>query len=56
MFPRDGPAADSRSRGPLAGAPLAVDGQYAPPAGRVSTDMLTVDITPLPGAGIGRAV
>ncbi|MDR2093829.1 MAG: alanine racemase [Azoarcus sp.] len=36
--------------------PVAVDGQIAPLIGRVSMDMLTVDLTDLPEAGIGSAV
>ena len=38
------------------GTPVAVDGQAASLIGRVSMDMLTVDLTDLPGAGIGSAV
>ncbi|MDR0701814.1 MAG: alanine racemase [Azoarcus sp.] len=36
--------------------PVAVDGQIASLIGRVSMDMLTVDLTDLPEAGIGSAV
>ncbi|MDR1227449.1 MAG: alanine racemase [Azoarcus sp.] len=36
--------------------PVAVDGRIAPLIGRVSMDMLTVDLTDLPDAGIGSAV
>lgn len=38
------------------GTPVAVDGQAAQLIGRVSMDMLTVDLTDLPDAGIGSAV
>jgi alanine racemase len=48
--------ADGYPRTAPAGTPVAVDGQAAPLIGRVSMDMLTVDLTGLPGAGIGSAV
>ena len=35
---------------------MAVDGQRTRLIGRVSMDMLTVDLTPLPHAGIGSPV
>lgn len=38
------------------GTPVAVDGQLTRLIGRVSMDMLTVDLTDLPGAGIGSEV
>lgn len=38
------------------GTPVAVDGQPAGTIGRVSMDMLTVDLTDLPEAGIGSRV
>lgn len=38
------------------GTPLAVDGQPTALIGRVSMDMLTVDLTELPGAGVGSNV
>lgn len=38
------------------GTPVLVDGQRAPLAGRVSMDMLTVDLTDIPTAGIGSRV
>lgn len=38
------------------GTPVVVDGQAAPLIGRVSMDMLTVDLTDLPQAGVGSTV
>ncbi|MDP9902972.1 alanine racemase [Variovorax ginsengisoli] len=38
------------------GTPVAVDGRLARLVGRVSMDMLTVDLTDLPGTGIGSRV
>jgi alanine racemase len=38
------------------GTPVVVDGQPAGTIGRVSMDMLTVDLTDLPEAGIGSRV
>lgn len=38
------------------GTPIAVDGQLTRIIGRVSMDMLTVDLTDLPDAGIGSSV
>ncbi|MDR2031181.1 MAG: alanine racemase [Azoarcus sp.] len=48
--------ADGYPRGAPDGAPVAVDGRIAALAGRVSMDMLTVDLTAVPEAGIGSAV
>lgn len=39
-----------------AGTPVLVNGQRAALAGRVSMDMITVDVTDLPGVGIGDEV
>jgi alanine racemase len=38
------------------GTPVAVNGQLAPVAGRPCMDMLTVDVTHLPGVGPGDRV
>ena len=38
------------------GAPVLVDGVRCRLVGRVSMDMLTVDLTPVPGAGVGSEV
>jgi alanine racemase len=48
--------ADGYPRTAPAGTPVAIDGQPADLIGRVSMDMLTVDITGLPNAGVGSAV
>ncbi|SCK10396.1 alanine racemase [Variovorax sp. HW608] len=48
--------ADGYPRTAPTGTPVRVDGQPACTVGRVSMDMLTVDITHLPTAGIGSAV
>lgn len=48
--------ADGYPRTAPDGTPVAVDGQAAQLIGRVSMDMLTVDLTELPLAGIGSAV
>ena len=48
--------ADGYPRGASDGTPVAVDGQRVPLAGRVSMDMLTVDLTDLPSARIGSEV
>lgn len=48
--------ADGYPRTAPEGTPVAVDGQRAPLIGRVSMDMLTVDLTDLPGSGIGSPV
>src|SRR5690606_16372544 len=38
------------------GTPVAVNGRMTTVIGRVSMDMLTVDLTALPGAGVGSRV
>ncbi|RZL67623.1 MAG: alanine racemase [Variovorax sp.] len=48
--------ADGYPRNAPAGTPVAVDGHAARLVGRVSMDMLTVDLSDLPGAGIGSKV
>lgn len=48
--------ADGYPRIAPTGTPVAVDGQPARLIGRVSMDMLTVDLTDLPRAGIGSSV
>ncbi|GAB2458240.1 hypothetical protein GCM10027082_05860 [Comamonas humi] len=48
--------ADGYPRTAAAGTPVAVDGQSTQLVGRVSMDMLTVDITDLPKADVGSAV
>ncbi|MDR2261414.1 MAG: alanine racemase [Azoarcus sp.] len=48
--------ADGYPRNAPDGAPVAVDGRITALAGRVSMDMLTVDLTALPDTGIGSAV
>ncbi|WP_269631903.1 alanine racemase [Pelomonas sp. BJYL3] len=48
--------ADGYPRAAATGTPVAVDGQRTRLIGRVSMDMLTVDLTPLPHAGIGSPV
>jgi len=48
--------ADGYPRHAPDGTPVLVDGQVAPVAGRVSMDMLSVDITHLPQAQIGSEV
>ncbi|MDR0578397.1 MAG: alanine racemase [Candidatus Accumulibacter sp.] len=48
--------ADGYPRSAPDGTPVAVDGLPASTIGRVSMDMLTVDLTDLPGAGIGSEV
>lgn len=48
--------ADGYPRHAPAGTPVLVDGVRTQIAGRVSMDMLTVDLTPVPGAGIGSRV
>lgn len=47
---------DGYDRHAAEGTPVLVDGQRAGIAGRVSMDMLTVDITDVPEAGIGSRV
>ncbi|MEI2416484.1 alanine racemase [Orrella sp. JC864] len=48
--------ADGYPRRAPSGTPVAVDGRPAALAGRVSMDMLTVDLTDLPGCGVGSEV
>ena len=48
--------ADGYPRVAPSGTPAAVDGIATRLVGRVSMDMLTVDLTPVPGAGIGSVV
>ncbi|SAK57253.1 alanine racemase [Caballeronia catudaia] len=48
--------ADGYPRHAPAGTPVAVDGVRTRIVGRVSMDMLTVDLTPCPSAGIGSSV
>lgn len=47
---------DGYPRHAPSGTPVLVEGQRATLAGRVSMDMITLDLTDLPGAGIGDAV
>ena len=48
--------ADGYPRSAPDGTPVAVDGQRVPLMGRVSMDMLTVDLTELPSARVGSEV
>lgn len=48
--------ADGYPRAAPDGTPVAVDGVQAPLVGRVSMDMITVDLSSLPQAGIGSRV
>jgi alanine racemase len=48
--------ADGYPRSAPDGTPVAVDGQRVPLVGRVSMDMLTVDLTELPSAHVGSEV
>ncbi|AOJ15571.1 alanine racemase [Burkholderia vietnamiensis] len=48
--------ADGYPRHAPTGTPIAVDGVMTRVIGRVSMDMLTVDLTPCPNAGIGSSV
>jgi alanine racemase len=48
--------ADGYPRSAPDGTPVAVDGRLTSLIGRVSMDMLTIDLTALPDAGIGSAV
>jgi alanine racemase len=48
--------ADGYPRTAPDGTPIAVDGVRTRVVGRVSMDMLTVDLSPVPGASIGSAV
>ena len=49
-YPRSAPGTNER------GAPVLVDGVRTRSVGRVSMDMLAVDLTPVPGAGLGSEV
>lgn len=48
--------ADGYPRHAPAGTPVVIRGQQVPLVGRVSMDMLTVDLTDVPGAAVGDAV
>lgn len=48
--------ADGYPRHAPSGTPVAVDGVMTRTVGRVSMDMLTVDLTPCPSAGVGSKV
>jgi alanine racemase len=48
--------ADGYPRHCTTGTPILVDGVRCRMVGRVSMDMLTVDLTPVPAAGIGSEV
>src|SRR5690606_27728032 len=48
--------ADGYPRHAPTGTPVLVDGVRTRVVGRVSMDMLTVDLTPVPSAGIGSEV
>jgi alanine racemase len=48
--------ADGYPRHAPDGTPVAVDGQRVPLAGRVSMDMITVDLTEAPRAQVGSTV
>ncbi len=48
--------ADGYPRHAPTGTPVSVDGILTCTVGRVSMDMLTVDLTPCPGAGVGSPV
>jgi alanine racemase len=48
--------ADGYPRHAPDGTPVAVDGVVVPMAGRVSMDMITVDLSPAPGARVGSPV
>lgn len=48
--------ADGYPRTAPTGTPIAVDGQLTRTIGRISMDMLTIDLTDLPQAGIGSSV
>jgi alanine racemase len=47
---------DGYPRGVANGTPVAVNGRMAAIAGRVSMDMLTIDVTDLPGVAVGDGV
>lgn len=48
--------ADGYPRAASSGTPVRIDGRPAPLIGCVSMDMLTVDLTDIPGSGAGSAV
>ena len=48
--------ADGYPRHARNGTPVAVDGVLTRTVGRVAMDMLMVDLTPVPGAGVGSRV
>ena len=48
--------ADGYPRSAKNGTPVSIDGQRSQLLGRVSMDMLTVDLTHLPQAGVGSTV
>jgi alanine racemase len=48
--------ADGYPRGVPTGTPVAIDGKPSRIVGRVSMDMLNVDLTELPHAGLGSQV
>ncbi len=48
--------ADGYPRHVRSGTPVVVDGKTVPLVGRVSMDMITVDLTDHPGAGVGASV
>src|SRR5262245_7224327 len=48
--------ADGYPRHAPSGTPVLVNGQRAPTVGRVSMDMIAVDLAQLPGAGVGTPV
>lgn len=48
--------ADGYPRHAPTGTPIAVDGVRTHTVGRVAMDMLTVDLSPVPGAGVGARV
>jgi alanine racemase len=48
--------ADGYPRHAPDGTPIIVDGVRTAMVGRVSMDMITVDLTPVPGAHVGSAV
>jgi alanine racemase len=47
---------DGYPRSARPGTPLLVDGQRAPLIGRVSMDMITADVTGMPGVRVGAPV
>ncbi|MDY0310395.1 MAG: alanine racemase C-terminal domain-containing protein, partial [Castellaniella sp.] len=48
--------ADGYPRHAPSGTPIVVDGTRTRLVGRVSMDMLAVDLDPVPGAGVGSSV